>query len=134
MKKRRLVALVAGAALTIPVLGACSSTPGYCDQLDATEEALTELRETNIIGEGTQTLSARYDTFDSEVQQLIDAAGDEFADESAAVEASLAQLSAALQLAATLDLGASAQMLGPALASLSASSEELFTAVNTACS
>lgn len=134
MLKPKLVALVASAALTIPVLGGCSSTPDYCDQLDATEQALAELRGTNILSEGTETLSARYDTFNSDVQQLISAAGEEFAEESAAVESSLAQLQSALQSAANFDLGTAAQTIGPALESVQTSSEELFTAVSTTCS
>ena len=134
MTKSTMVALMVGAAMTIPVLGACSSTPDYCDQLDATEQALAELRGTNILSEGTETLSARYDTFNSEVQQLIAAAGDEFAEESAAVESSLTQLQTALQSAASFDLGTAAQTIGPALESVQTSSEELFSAVTTTCS
>lgn len=133
MKKRSASALAA-AVLILPMVSACSSSPDYCDQLDDTKQAFTELRDTNILQDGTDTLNERFDTFEEDVDSLIDAAGDEFSEESAAVEASLTQVSAALESAANLDLGTAASQIGPALDSLSASSQELLDAVTSACS
>lgn len=61
-------------------MSACSSSADYCDQLDETEQAFTELRDTNILQDGTDTLNAHFDTFEEDVESLIDAAGDEFSD------------------------------------------------------
>ena len=119
--------------MAVPVLGGCSSDAGYCNQLDETEAAFTALRETSIIAEGTDTLEQRYDAFEDEAEELIDAAGDEFAEESSAVEASLEQVNASIEAAANLDLGTAAEQIGPALESLVSSSQELFDAVTTAC-
>jgi outer membrane murein-binding lipoprotein Lpp len=133
MVKNRQVALVAAVALAVPVLGGCSSDAGYCNQLDEAEAAFQDLRDTNILAEGVNTLQERYDTFEQEADALIDAAGDEFTEETAAVEASLQQVNATIQSAANLDLGTAAQQIGPALDSLATSSQELFAAVTTAC-
>ena len=130
----RTVSALAAAVLALPALGACSSSDDYCDQLDDTRNAYTELRDTNILQDGTDTLSERFDTFEEDVDSLIDAAGDEFSDESAAVEASLTQVSAAIESASNLDLGTAASQIGPALDSLSASTQELLDAVSSACS
>ena len=133
MAKNRTIAVLAAAALAVPVIGGCSSSAGYCNQLDETEAAYNELRNTDILTEGTNTLEERYDAFEEEAEELIDAAGDEFAEESAAVEASLDQLNDAIQSAVNLDLGTAAEQVGPALQSLATSSQELFDAVTTAC-
>lgn len=133
MAMNRAVALVAAAALAAPAIGGCSSSAGYCNQIDETEAAFNELRETDILAEGTNTLEERYDAFEEEAEELIDAAGEEFAEESAAVEASLNQVNAAIQSAANLDLGTAAEQIGPALEALVTSSQELFDAVTTAC-
>ena len=114
-------------------MGGCSSEPGYCDQLDTTEQAFTELRDTSVIQEGTDTLTQRYETFEDEVDQLISSAGDEFAEESAAVEDSLVQIDAAIQSAANLDLGTAAEEIGPAIEALGTSVQALFDSVTTAC-
>jgi ABC-type transporter Mla subunit MlaD len=133
MAMKRTGAILAAAALAVPVLGGCSSDAGYCDQLDEAEAAYNELRQTSIIQEGTDTLEQRYDAFEEEAEELIDAAGDEFAEQTAAVEASLEQVNAAIQSAANLDLGTAAESIGPALESLVTSSQELFDSVTNAC-
>ncbi len=133
MKRTRTIPLIAAAALVVPTLGACSSDAGYCNQIDEAQAAFDEMRGTSILTEGTDTLEERYDAFENEVEGLIDAAGDEFAEESAAVEASLDQVNAAIQSAANLDLGTAAAEIGPALDSLVTSSQELFNAVTNAC-
>jgi len=134
MTMHKTVAIAAVSSLALLGLSGCSSEPDYCDQLDATEEAFNELAETSIISEGTDTLTQRYDAFAAEVNSLTDAAGDEFSEETTAVEESLDQLNSALQSAANLDLGTAAEQLGPSLEAVSESAEALFTSVTTECS
>ncbi len=130
---KRAMAIMAVAALAVPTLGACSSSASYCDQIDETEAAFNELRATSILEEGTNVIEERYDAFEEEVERLIDAAGDEFSEESVAVEESLTQVNTAIASAANLDLGTAAEQIGPALESLVTSSQELFDSVTTAC-
>ncbi len=124
------VALSMAAVLMLP---GCSSEPDYCSQLTSTQEAYDDLAGTEVLTEGTDTLSERYDTFSAEVDQLLDSAQTEFAEESDAVRAAVDQLGSVVESAADLNLGDAAQQLQPALSSLQSSTTALFTAVNDAC-
>ena len=126
-------AAAALSVIAVLVLPGCSSGPDYCSQLTTTQEAYDDLAGTEVLTEGTDTLSARYDTFSAEVDQLLDSAQTEFAEESDAVRAAVDQLGAVVESAADLNLGDAAQQLQPALSSLQSSTTALFTAVTDAC-
>ena len=130
---KQVAALGMGSALVVVGLSACSSTPGYCEQLDVTRTAFDEVVGTNVIAEGTDTLQIRFDAFQAEVEQLAEAASAEFAEESAAVEAATDQMDQVLDDAVNLNLGAAAQQVGPALSALTTSVNALFDAVGSAC-
>lgn len=126
-------AAAALSVIALLVLPGCSSGPDYCSQLTTTQEAYNDLAGTAVLTEGTDTLSERYDMFSAEVDQLLDSAQTEFAEESDAVRAAVEQLGAVVESAADLNLGDAAQQLEPALSSLQSSTTALFTAVNDAC-
>jgi hypothetical protein len=114
-------------------LSGCSSEPDYCSQISATEAAYDDLVGTDVLSEGTDTLSERYDTFSGEVDQLLDSAQSEFAEESDAVRAAVDQLGGVVDSASNLNVGEAAQQLQPALSNLQSSTTTLFTAVTEAC-
>ncbi len=130
---RRMLVTAAVAGLSLGLLGCSSSEASYCDEVSATQSAFDELVNTDILAEGTDALSDRYDAFASQVDSLIAAAGEEFSDESAAVEASLDQVRAVIDAATNLNLGAAAEQAGPALDSLRSSTQALLTSVQNAC-
>ena len=130
---RTTSAAMALTVLAVLALPGCSSEPDYCSQLTTTQEAYDDLAGTNVLADGTDTLSERYDTFSAEVDQLLGSAQTEFADESDAVRAAVDQLGGVVDSAANLNLGDAAQQLEPALTSLQSSTTALFTAVNDAC-
>jgi phage-related protein len=132
---RRLSLPVAALATTSLALLGCSSSeqPSYCDELSATESSFEALVNTDILAEGTDVLTERYDAFAAQVSSLIDAAGDEFADESAAVEASVDQVGAVVDEAANLNLGTAAEEAAPAVEDLSSSTQALLDSVQNAC-
>ncbi len=132
-RRKTSTAAAALSALAGLMLAGCSSEPDYCSQLSTTEEAYDQLAGTDVLAEGTDTLSERYDTFSAEVDQLLDSAQTEFAEESDAVRAAVDQLGAVVESAADLNLGDAAQQLQPALSNLQTSTTALFTAVNDAC-
>lgn len=119
--------------VAVLVLPACSSEPDYCSQLSTTQEAFDDLAGTDVLAEGTDTLSERFNTFSAEVDQLIGSAQTEFAEESDAVRAAVDQVGAVVESAADLNLGDAAQQLEPALTSLQSSTTALFTALGDAC-
>lgn len=127
---------IAASALSVTavlVLGGCSSEPDYCSQLTTTQEAYDELAGTDVLAEGTDTLSTRYDAFAAEVDQLLGSAQTEFADESDAVRAAVDQVGGVVESAAELNIGEAAQQLQPALSGLQGATTSLFTAVTQAC-
>ena len=130
---RTTSAAAALSVLGVLALPGCPSEPDYCSQLATTEAAYDALADTDVLADGTDTLSERYDTFSVEVDQLLGSAQTEFADESDAVRAAVDQLGAVVESAADLNLADAAQQLQPALASLQSSTTALFTAVNDAC-
>lgn len=130
----RRSSLPAAALLCLSLgLGGCSSEPSYCDELSATTASLDTLVNTNIVSEGTDTLQQNYDAFTTQVDALITSAGDEFADETAAVQASLDQVAAVVDEGTQLNLGAVAEQAGPALESLKSSTRALVTSLQTEC-
>jgi outer membrane murein-binding lipoprotein Lpp len=129
----RSVAAAGLGVTAVLVLAGCSSEPDYCSQVTTTQEAYDELAATDVLAEGTDTLSARYDAFSAEVDQLLGSAQTEFADESDAVRAAVDQFGGVVESAAELNLGEAAQQLEPALSSLQSATTSLFTSVTQAC-
>jgi hypothetical protein len=126
---------VAAALLSMSSLGlaGCSSEPSYCDEVRATQSSFDALVSTDILAEGTDVLTQRYEDFSTQVDVLLDSARAEFADESAAVEESLQQVGAVVDEAANLNLGAAAEQAGPALDGLRTSTQALLDAVGNEC-
>ncbi len=114
-------------------LGGCSSTPSYCDEVSATKSSFETLVNTDVLSEGTDALQQNYDAFSAQLDSLVDAAGDEFAEETAAVESSLQQVAAVLDDVADLNLGAAVQQAGPALESVKTSTQALLDSIQTKC-
>lgn len=114
-------------------LSGCSSEPDYCSQREATEQAFDDLVNTDVLAEGTDTLSENFDAFTAEVDQLLDDAAAEFSEETDAVRSAVDATGQAIQSAADLNLGDAAEQLQPALSDLQSSTEALFTAVTDAC-
>lgn len=119
--------------LSAPALAACSSGSDYCDQLDATRSAWEDLRDTNVIADGTDAFKERFDAFATEVQKLADAARDEFGGDVDTVEASVQQMRDALASLGDLDVAAAADQIGPALDALTSSTDTLLSDVTNAC-
>lgn len=113
--------------------GSNSTEPDYCSQLSATEEAYDDLASTDVLAEGTDTLSDRYETFSTQVDKLLDSAQAEFSEESDSVRDAVDQVDGVVESAAELNLGDAAAQLEPALSSLQTSTTALFTAVTEAC-
>jgi hypothetical protein len=126
---------VAAALLSVSSLGlsGCSSEPSYCDEVSATQTSFDALVSTDILAEGTDALTQRFQDFSTQVETLLDSARVEFSDETAAVEESLQQVGAVVDEAANLNLGAAAQQAGPALESLRTSTQALLDAVQVEC-
>lgn len=131
---RRLSLPIAGvAAVSLALAGCSSDEPSYCDELSATESSLEALVNTDVLAEGTDVLTERYDDFTAQLSSLVDAAGDEFSDETAAVESSVDQVGAVVDEAANLNLGTAAEEAGPALEGLQSSTQALLDSVQSAC-
>ncbi len=132
---RKSTLSVAAALLCVSSLGlvGCSSEPGFCDEVSATQTSFDALVGTDILAEGTDVLTQRYEDFSTQVDTLLDSARVEFSDQTAAVEESLQQVGAVLDEAANLNLGAAAQQAGPALEGLRTSTQALLDAVENEC-
>lgn len=132
---RKFTLPVAAALLSMSSLGlaGCSSEPSYCDEVSATQSSFDALVSTDILADGTDVLTQRYEDFSTQVDALLDSARAEFADESAAVEESLQQVGAVVDEAANLNLGAAAEQAGPALDGLRTSTQALLDAVGNEC-
>ena len=115
------------------MLSGCSTDPDYCSQLTATQTAFDDLSSTDVLSEGTDTLSERYEAFSEQVDQLLDSAQAEFAEESDAVRGAVDEFGEVVESAADLNLGDAAQQFVPALSSLQTSTTALFTSVTEAC-
>ncbi len=132
---RKFTLPVAAALLSVSSLGlaGCSSEPSYCDEVSATQASFDALVSTDILAEGTDVLTQRYEDFSTQVDTLLDSARAEFSDQTAAVEESLQQVGAVVDEAANLNLGAAAQQAGPALEGLRNSTQALLDAVENEC-
>jgi len=129
----RSCAVVAVALASLGLVGCSGGDPSYCDELSATQSSLETLVDTDVLAEGTDVLSQRYDAFASQLDALIAAAGDEFSEESAAVQASLDQVGTVVDEATSLNLGSAAAQAEPALDSLSTSTQALVDSIQNSC-
>jgi hypothetical protein len=150
------LALLAGAALlatlpltgcsdsadtaTTPTTSAAASAPAasapagqVCADADTARASLQGLVDLNILQEGTNALKANFDTFKADVDTLIASAQAEFATETDAVKAAVADLQGAIGELAAEPSVADVAALAPALASVKSTTEALLTAVDQAC-
>ncbi|MCU0284628.1 MAG: hypothetical protein MUD13_12175 [Candidatus Nanopelagicales bacterium] len=150
------LALLAGAALlvtlpltgcsdsadtaTTPTTSAAASAPAasapagqVCADADTARASLQGLVDLNILQEGTNALKANFDTFKADVDTLIASAQAEFATETDAVKAAVADLQGAIAELAAEPSVADVAALAPALASVKSTTEALLTAVDQAC-
>ena len=63
---------------------AASSDP--CDELDALKSSIADLRQVDVVQQGTDALTSAFDTVEQDADALIDAVGDDLSSETDAVK------------------------------------------------
>lgn len=111
---------------------ACTSPPEYCTARDEAQQSFEQLTSTDVIEDGTAALKERFQTFSSDAESLIAAAGDEFQTEIDALRTSLRQVEGIVEGAGE-DAAAAAPLVAPAIEELQTTTRDLFEAVDQAC-
>lgn len=139
--RQSLVVSMVGLAL---VAGACSSSSSpssspsptadsYCAQAQAVKDSFSALIDTDVVAEGTDSLTTRFDAFMSDLESLKTAAGSGFSGEIDALQSSVDQLKTVVDNADTAGAAATATAFVAGLDALKTSAQALFTAVDQAC-
>jgi hypothetical protein len=112
-----------------------SSSPSseLCAQQAAAKESFNALTGTDVVAEGTNTLTTRFDAFTVDLESLRSAAHSQFSSELDAVQSSVDQLRKVVDNADNVDVATTATQSVAALGSLKTSVQALFAAVDQAC-
>ncbi|HEU5037655.1 MAG TPA: hypothetical protein VFT70_11670 [Nocardioides sp.] len=156
-RTRRAVLAVAGGLLAIPGLGGCSSDSAgtdtnppetattsavppsgspsgdVCADVDRAQASLQAMVDTDVVREGTDTLRARFATFESDVRALLESGRSELAPAAAAVSDAIAGVKTRLAGLKDQPTGSDLARLKTDLQSLKSSTEDLITAVEDIC-
>lgn len=131
---RILIAAVCSASAI--ALAACGSNdPGYCDQLAQLVRQINDIRDTNVIAEGTNALRSRVEAALTQTQKLADAARTDFPDETRDLDAAVTSVKTSLDDLGSADTRAKALVSLPGqLQATVDAAEQLETAVADTCS
>jgi uncharacterized protein YoxC len=133
MRGKRVSAVI-GLAVMAALVAGCSSSSSDCDQRDQVRQDYEALVNTDVVAEGTDVLSQRFNTLQEDIQRLTNtAAGQEFGTEIAAVNASMSQVSTTIQGVKDAPGVEAAAQVVPALSNLKSSATALIDAVSSAC-
>ena len=111
---------------------ACSSQPTYCADRSEAQQSLEELTSTNVIEDGTAALEDRFRAFSSDVENMMEAAQDEFQTEIIALRNSLQQVEGVVEGMGG-DAAEAAPLIRPAIEDLETSTQDFLGAVAQAC-
>lgn len=114
---------------------AATATPSadVCADVATAEASLQDLVGTEILQEGTDTLKARFATFKSDVQTLVESGKAAFAPKVESVQTSIATLEDTIASLKQDPTAAEAALIKPSLQSVKTSTEELIAAVGGTC-
>ena len=112
-----------------------TATPSadVCADVATAQASLQVLVGTEILREGTDTLNARFGTFKSDVQALVESGQAEFATKVEPVKTSLATLADTIASLKQDPTAAEAALIKPSLQAVKTSTEELIAAVGGTC-
>ena len=110
-----------------------SSSADVCADVDTAEASLQALVDTNIAQEGTNTLKARFVTFESDVQTLVESGQAELAPKTEAVKESIATLKEVLAGLTEDPTAGDLALVEPSLQAVKTSTEDLITSLDSTC-
>ncbi len=110
-----------------------SANPQVCADAAAVKASLEAIMTIDILKDGTDALSQRFETFRSDAAALVSSAQDEFKPESAAVKSSIGELETALASLKDSPNAAEIVALAPKLSAVNTSTLALLAAVAAAC-
>ena len=118
-------------------LAACggSAKPDYCKQREQLTTQIAQIRATNVVQEGTDTLRARVDAAVTQTQKLSDSAKSDFPDETRDLDVAVTSVKTSLDALQSADTRATALTNLPGqLQTTVDSAKRLQTAVQEKCS
>lgn len=123
----------ASSSSSAPATASASASTAVCADADALQASVNALVNTKVIQEGTSAVQTRFATVQSDAQNLIATAKDEFAPETSALESSLTALQTAVQGLTDSPSAADAAAVAAALGPVKNSAQELVDAVKGTC-
>lgn len=132
----RLLTATACSAATI-ALAACggSNDPDYCTQRDQLSTQIAQIRDTNVLKEGTDTLRSRVDAALTQTQKLAAGAKADFPDQTRDLDVAITSLTTSLTAVQSPDTRATALANLPGqLQATADAAKRLQTAVQDKCS
>lgn len=131
--------IVGGALVTVLagslVVGACSDDEKQvCKDREALQTSFQDLRDVNVLSDGLDAFTEAFDDVESDAEELVDSAQDEFGDDADAVKSALDDLRAAVDTATSDGLGGGAgQDVVTAAGALGDAVQQLVDGVKSAC-
>jgi hypothetical protein len=101
------IAACSCAAIAVAACGG-SDKPGYCTQREQLTTQIAQIRDTNVIKEGTDTLSARVDAALTQTQKLADSAKSDFPNETRDLDVAVKSVKTSLDALQSADTRATA--------------------------
>lgn len=112
---------------------AASSSAEVCADVETAKASLQALVNTKIAQEGTDTLKARFATFESDIQTLLESGQAELAPKTTAVKGSVAALKEVLASLTANPTAADLAKVKPAMQAVKTSSQDLITSIESTC-
>jgi len=135
---RRLVAILALAALTLGVVSGCgsdeSAEDAFCDAGDSLQANVEGIKEIDVIANGSSAISEQFDAIESDLEKLKDSGSDVAADEISALESAVDELNDALDALGDDISVEAAQGVGNSVSSVVAAAESVLAKLTTSCS
>ena len=132
-RESRLLTLVS-LLLLVPALAACSEdTPAVCDDVQALQTSMDDLRSTDVSQEGLDAVSDQLATMRDQVDTLVADASDEYASEADVVKQQVSRLGDDLRAAQADPSAATLATVGEDVRAVGRSLQDLATAVDATC-
>ena len=134
MLRALTITAVSSAAIAVAACGG-SDKPGYCQQREQLSTQIAQIRDTNVIKEGTDTLRTRVDAALTQTQKLADSAKSDFPNETRDLDVAATSVKTSLTALQNPDTrtAALANLPGQLQATADAA-KQLQTAVQDKCS
>lgn len=131
----RVLIITAGCCAAIALAACGSSEPDYCEQRDQLSTQIAQIRDTNVIKEGTNTVRSRVGAALTQTQKLADSAKGDFPNETRDLDVAVNSVKTSLDALQSPDTRASALAnLAGQLQATADAATQLQTAVQDKCS